>query len=364
MYEYEFSALSGSAESGDQPAQSGNPFGGNPFEFNPFAQEDTTMTDTTMTENNGATGDQAVSANGEEENSESSAQFEMSPFGRLLGLPGVDGVEDIFGNVGIPGEDSSGDGDTAPVNDNPFERFNPLEDGNPFVEGDEPDLEDAPFSTGNPFAESTLAQGNEVTVALEDAYMLSDGEGNWYLSEDDAISDGDTLLSSNGMTADFSIEDWIDGAMPSGTVLAGGSIAGDNAIALGTEEDGYLLRDEEGNWYFSEDDTVSDDDPSLWSSGLAEDFNVDELTGISFPILDGPFAGSEVTFDLEEEGYLLTDEEGNWYLSADDAVDEGDMRLFGGSNPFADDGNPFTEGEVELPFPVPSFSMSDLGSAA
>ena len=71
----------------------------------------------------------------------------QSPFGRLLDIPGVDGAEDIFGNIG--GGAGAPSGDSASVmgasegvapSGNPFANFNPIEDGNPFVEGDEPNV--------------------------------------------------------------------------------------------------------------------------------------------------------------------------------------------------------------------------------
>jgi hypothetical protein len=69
-----------------------------------------------------------------------------SPFGSLLDIPGVDGAEDIFGNVGgdagnVGGDASTmGDSGSGVPSGNPFANFNPLEDGNPLIEGDEPDI--------------------------------------------------------------------------------------------------------------------------------------------------------------------------------------------------------------------------------
>ncbi|MBW4533999.1 MAG: hypothetical protein KME09_08665 [Pleurocapsa minor HA4230-MV1] len=69
-----------------------------------------------------------------------------SPFGPLLDIPGVDGAEDIFGNVGgdaggLGGDASTmGDSGSGVPSGNPFANFNPLEDGNPLIEGDEPDV--------------------------------------------------------------------------------------------------------------------------------------------------------------------------------------------------------------------------------
>lgn len=74
-----------------------------------------------------------------------------TPFDRLIGLPGIDDLSDVFAGVG------NGSGGGPPMGEggfsNPFERWDPLTDGNPFIVGDEPNLEGAPFTGGgsNPF---------------------------------------------------------------------------------------------------------------------------------------------------------------------------------------------------------------------
>jgi hypothetical protein len=82
----------------------------------------------------------------------------LGPFDRLLDIDGVDGVEDIFGNVGIPGEEnpfgsfsmgSSSSGDLA-YGGNPFagENFWNIFNGgnNPSYQGNNSGSDNSSFS--------------------------------------------------------------------------------------------------------------------------------------------------------------------------------------------------------------------------
>jgi hypothetical protein len=160
---------------------------------------------------------------GEDDGSALLEQLRMSPFGRLLDIEGVDGVEDIFGNLG-GGDNSFG----GVGNGNPFANWNPLTDGNPFIEGDQPNLDsdqgdgywlseveidgitgEVSSSIDN-FVESVEARldnlinsGGEgldegaVIAEIGDEYLLNDGSGGWYISSDETF-DSDDLLVFDG----------------------------------------------------------------------------------------------------------------------------------------------------------------------
>ncbi|MCU0534292.1 MAG: hypothetical protein MUD14_10410 [Hydrococcus sp. Prado102] len=134
-----------------------------------------------------------------------------SPFGRLLDIPGVEGAEDIFGNLGggnpfggggegggnpFEGGNPFGGGEGGGMpGDNPWAGWNPTEDGNPF----DPD-DDITGNDGNsPIAggDGIPLPGEEISFELgENGYFLRDGEGNWYFSTDNVIGDGDTSLGA------------------------------------------------------------------------------------------------------------------------------------------------------------------------
>ena len=232
-YNYDFSSFGDGQQSGGNPFSSGaggqQSGGGNPLA-------------------GGFSGGQMGGGNsfgggaeGGEQNSQSDLNelIRQSPFGVLLDIPGIESAEDIFGNVG--GENpfgggaggASGAGGGNPFGGgaggasgagggNPFANFNPLEEGNPFVEGDEPDISGAggaggfgggqqsggnPFSdgaggagSGNPFSGGSslgsLPETGEVAIGDSAGYVVRDDEGNWYTSEDDILSDDDTSLSN------------------------------------------------------------------------------------------------------------------------------------------------------------------------
>ena len=123
-------------------------------------------------------GGAAMGAEGGEQNSQSDLNelIRQSPFGVLLDIPGIEGVEDIFGNVG--GENPFGGGAAMGASDagggensfgggaamgagggNPFANFNPLEEGNPFVEGDEPNVSGGAMGAGG-FGGSQMSGGD------------------------------------------------------------------------------------------------------------------------------------------------------------------------------------------------------------
>ena len=100
---------------------------------------DAAMTDdTVISEANSAMG---------ESDTDMTELLRQSPFGVLLDIPGVDGVEDIFGNLGGAGGESpfgggaegAEGGEMSIPSGNPFAYWDPVRDGNPFIQGDEPD---------------------------------------------------------------------------------------------------------------------------------------------------------------------------------------------------------------------------------
>lgn len=163
----------------------------------------------------------------------------QSPFGVLLDIPGIDGVEDIFGNVGggenpfAGGAGGAGDaaapveGSTEPPTmdaggaggSNPFANFNPLEEGNPVIEGDEPNVSFGQAGGaegaggGNPFGGSSSGLPDEGAFAIGDdasGYVVRDENGEWFVSKDDAASEDDTSLTN----LDISGVDFEDGGNP------------------------------------------------------------------------------------------------------------------------------------------------------
>jgi hypothetical protein len=125
-----------------------------------------------------------------------------SPFGRLLDIPGVEGAEDIFGNLG--GGNPFGGGGSIPVGEgegggapggNPWAGWDPTTDGNPF----DPDDDVTGNNGGSPIAggDGIPLPGEDITFEIEDGgYFLRDGEGNWYFSTDNVIGDSDTSLGA------------------------------------------------------------------------------------------------------------------------------------------------------------------------
>jgi hypothetical protein len=132
-----------------------------------------------------------------------------SPFGRLLDIPGIEGAEDIFGNLGGGGNPfgggespiggggmppSEGEGGGIPSG-NPWAGWDPTTDGNPFDPSDDITGNDgsSPIAGGD----GIPLPGEEITFDLEEGgYFLRDGQGNWYFSSDNLIGEGDTSLGA------------------------------------------------------------------------------------------------------------------------------------------------------------------------
>ena len=222
----------------------------------------------------------------------------QSPFGPLLDIPGVDGVEDIFGNVGggtgggnpFGGGDSGSDGGGAGM-ENPFANFNPLEDGNPFVEGDEPNIPE--FGGGAPADDSDDAAGggnpfggnpfeyNPTGEQGENAYDFGDG------SEIPA----------------FNEQGEID--LPSGDSIpvAGNPFAGEE-IAINIDSGDYLLKNADDSWYLSSDETVGDDDQLLFEGSNPFASGSSSFAGGEDSSMSGnPFAGEASSFASGENPF-------------------------------------------------------------
>jgi len=96
-----------------------------------------------------------------------------TPFDRLIGLPGIDDLSDVFAGVGNgSGGAPMGEGGFS----NPFERWDPLTEGNPFIVGDEPNLQGSPLTGGgsNPFTGSNPFMGGANPFGDGAAFMGGD----------------------------------------------------------------------------------------------------------------------------------------------------------------------------------------------
>lgn len=178
----------------------------------------------------------------------------------------------------------------------------------------------------------------EIAFELEEGegFLLRDGEGNWYFSEDDTVDEDDLTpneIADNLFTSDFFFgeenpfanEDFFGGENP------------------------FVNNENEDNSFFD------------WDS-FGENDNFDELIGnIRERALVGdiPLAGEEFNFELGNgDGYLLRNGEGDWYFSEDGTIDEDDTTLnaglgsilssdnfFGEENPFTGENSPFAGDE-------------------
>ncbi len=153
---FDFTGVVGNEANGDETTVSKMPITGLASEMASAAMggaaltaSDTAMpgempseTVTNETATNETVTNEASSAMGES-NTDMMELLRQSPFGVLLDIPGVDSVEDIFGNVG--GENPFGGAGGADGSEmgspmgNPFANWDPVRDGNPFIQGDEPD---------------------------------------------------------------------------------------------------------------------------------------------------------------------------------------------------------------------------------
>ena len=167
------------------------------------------------------------------------SQLRQSPFGRLFDLPGVDGPEDIFGNLGSPsggsnpfggggGSPMMGGGGDSPYGGNPFagDNFwnifaggvNPTNPsgggntagnsgGNPFTGGGNPfagGRNTSGNSGGNPFTGggSNSLAANNATIGRYNQDLSTNnatiGNGNWLLGTNNAtIGNGNWNFGKN-----------------------------------------------------------------------------------------------------------------------------------------------------------------------
>ncbi|PSO95115.1 MAG: hypothetical protein BRC53_11415 [Cyanobacteria bacterium SW_6_48_11] len=164
----------------------------------------------------------------------SSGGMGLSGFDALLDIPnsGIDSYEDIFPGGGGAGGSSMGSssfGDGAggssmgggsqggsgdqPYGGNPWAGWDPVEDGNPFSEGDNSsgaasgsnfsggaststgggaamgDNSSGPASGSSSY--DSFPTGEEGAIGNDSGYFVSDNNGNWYVSQDDKVDEND-----------------------------------------------------------------------------------------------------------------------------------------------------------------------------
>ena len=150
-----------------------------------------------------------------------------------------DGGENPFGG----GSNASGAG-----SGNPFANFNPLEEGNPLVEGDEPNISFGGAASGE--SDENLSIGAGSGAGGAGGFGGSTGGGNPFGGESSGLPD-------------------------------------EGAFAIG-DDNGYVVRDENGQWFISEDDVASEDDTSLTNP---------EIPGADSEGSGNPFGGNPDEFD-------------------------------------------------------------------
>jgi hypothetical protein len=179
----------------------------------------------------------------------------------------------------------------------------------------------------------------EIAFELEEGegFLLRDGEGNWYFSEDDTV-DGDDLTPNEIADSLFSSDRFFGEENP----FANEDFFGEENPFVNNEFD----------W-----DSFVENNPFL-----DENDNFDDLIGnIRERSLAGnvPLAGEEFNFELGNgDGYLLRNGEGDWYFSEDSTIGEDDTTLnaglgsilssdnfFGEENPFTGENSPFAGDE-------------------
>ena len=169
----------------------------------------------------------------------------QSPFGRLLDIDGVDGAEDIFGNVGGGDGGQMGSSQGGAGGGNPFANFNPLEDGNPFIEGDEPNVsfsgagENSSSGGADGFGDDVSANSSEMETdggSFSGVFPEDTGSYNYDLSEVDGQYD-----FSGGMSADSGGENpFAGGGDESSNPFAGGDVSfGDTESDFGGMMGGF-----------------------------------------------------------------------------------------------------------------------------
>ena len=159
-----------------------------------------------------------------------------------MNFPGVESPEDIF-------ETFNDDSENALAN------WNPFTDGNPFVVGDE--------NTDEPVLN---ADGDAIVVENQFGYILKDAEDQFYISENDLIDEDDVQIGEdNGFSEGFPFSDSDISGAENVPALENIPFEGEE-LTIETDNDAYLLRDGEGNWVVSQDETVSSEDITLGSS--------------------------------------------------------------------------------------------------
>ena len=291
--EYDFSAFESETEAEEVEAPSGNPFagggipfagggdssegggnpfagGGNPFagggdgeatespwdallEFDEFDSVEDILNnegEITFDSDSEAAPEYDFSAFGDSEGDTAPPEsFAESPVGDLLNFPGVESPADIFETFNDDSENALAD-------------WNPFTDGNPFVVGDE--------NTDEPVLN---ADGDAIVVENQFGYILQDAEDRFYISENDLIDEDDVQIGEdNGFSEGFPFSDGdISGADNIPAIEDIPVPFEGEELAIETDNDAYLLRDGEGNWVVSQDETVSSEDISLGSSFVAGD---------------------------------------------------------------------------------------------
>jgi hypothetical protein len=156
---------------------------------------------------------------GSTDNSELLELLRQSPFGRLFDIPGfeIDSPEDIFGNIGGEGGNPFPDGGGGGIGGNPWRDWNPVTDGNPFINGDEPEISSSSTSSnpiggggsGNPFP----GGGENGDYPTEDDFDF-DFSGD-YPTEDDYQHNFDDLTNGNSVnTSNVADDDLMNGGIP------------------------------------------------------------------------------------------------------------------------------------------------------
>ncbi len=205
-----------------------------------------------------------------EDDSALEEQLRNSPFGRLLDIEGVDGAEDIFGNVGggAGGGNSFGGGGVG--NGNPFANWDPLTDGNPFIEGDEPSTGSG-SSGSNPFGQGMNTGGNPFIEGDEPSTGSGSSGSNPFGQE---MNTEETMSpETDSITGEIvSIDDFVDsmeGSIDDFVDFATEDVDQPSVIAVIDEQ--YILQNGEGSGYISLDEVLGSDDLQIFSDNSMMD---------------------------------------------------------------------------------------------
>ena len=278
------------------------------------------------------------------------------------------------GDSGAGGGNPFGGGDSGAGGGNPFANFNPLEEGNPLVEGDEPNVSfggaadgsTAPNEDGeSPMMGSDAAGGENPfgSGAGEDggSFMMGGGTPNsntnpdydFSTFEQSGESDPNELIRQSpfGPLLDLPGIDGVEdifgniggagGENPFGGGTSG--VPDEGSFAIGDVSE-YVVRDENDEWFISEDDVASEDDTSVTNPEIpgvdSEDggnpFEFDptaDLSDSSDIPAGNTFLEGEVPEGLSNEELAVSSE----VADSEDAPAE-DSGSFGG-NPMESDSN-------------------------